>query len=289
LHLEKYDAGTDPVWAGGELVYTIHYNVTGQEIAQGVAIADDIPGSTTYVSCEGGTVCSRAGDRITWFVGDVLPGEGGVVTLTLQVDGPLPHGTVITNAATMSDDNGGAPVRADEETTVASQTIVRLPLILKDYVPAVELPDLMVAGIAVTPEGLVAGQTADIAVTIVNAGTRAPDRCFWIDLYVNPKQLPIEVNKGWFQAQSDAGLVWSLCGLEPDESVTLHYGDENYWADKSYFAGSFAQPGTYTLYAQVDSWNPGVAWGAVYESDEENNVYGPQSLEVGSSGASSGF
>jgi hypothetical protein len=292
LHLEKHDTATGPVGAGGELVYSIHYSVTGQEIAQGVAITDDIPVSTTYVSCDGGTVCSPVDDRVTWIVGDVFPGEGGAVTLTLQVDSPLPDGTVITNAATVRDDNGGAPVRAEEETTVAAQTSVRLPLILKSYVPVVEppgLPDLMVTGIAVAPEGLVAGQAADIVVTVVNTGTRAPDRCFWIDLYVNPKLLPIVVNKGWFQAQSDAGLVWSLCGLEPGESVTIRYGDENYWADMSNFAGSFAEPGTYTLYAQVDSWNPGVAWGAVFESDEENNVYGPHSLEVGSSEASSGF
>jgi len=34
----------------------------------------------------------------------------------------------------------------------------------------------------------------------------------------------------------------------------------------------------------VDSWNPGTDYGAEYESDEQNNVYGPYFVDVGGVG-----
>ncbi len=172
----------------------------------------------------------------------------------------------------------------DSATTVTFGAFVgkyrlHLPLVARSYGgPA--LPDLVVTAIQVTPAEPTAGQTVDLAVTIKNQGNAATQACFWIDLYINPKRLPITVNQGWFEAGSDGGLVWSICGLAAGESVTLHYNDTHYWPTQSQFSGSFAAPGTQTLYAQVDSWNPETTYGAVYESNEQNNVFGPQALIV---------
>jgi len=148
------------------------------------------------------------------------------------------------------------------------------------------LPDLVVTDITVTPANPSAGQEVEIAVTVENHGARAPDSCFWIDLYINPTDLPIQVNMGWFDAGSEAGLVWSLCELNPGESVTLTIDDAR--EEYSRFAGSFGAPGVQTLYAQVDSWNPGVDYGAVYESNEQNNVYGPHQVTVTGAGGAVG-
>jgi len=161
---------------------------------------------------------------------------------------------------------------------------IYVPLVFRDYAPALDLPDLVVSEILVMPDKPVAGQAVDIVVTIENRGTRAAGSCFWIDLYINPIRLPIEVNRGWFDAGSEGGLVWSLCGLDAGESITLHLDDEHFWSEYSRFEGSFTEPVIQTLYAQVDSWNPGTDYGAEYESDEQNNVYGPYFVDVGGVG-----
>lgn len=172
----------------------------------------------------------------------------------------------------------------DSATTVTFGAFVgkyklALPLVARSY-GGPTLPDLVVTAIQVTPAEPTAGQAVDIAVTIKNQGNAATQACFWIDLYINPKRLPITVNQGWFEAGSDGGLVWSICGLAAGSSVTLHYNDTHYWPTQSQFSGFFAAPGTQTLYAQVDSWNPDKTYGAVYESNEQNNVFGPQALIV---------
>jgi uncharacterized repeat protein (TIGR01451 family) len=288
-------ASVDTAYAGDTLVYTITIANTGTMNAGSVVMTDTIPAYTTYMpgSISGGSYDPVA-QAVTWEgtlnVGEPVTINFGVVITESEF---IPAGTFIQNVAIVDDGYAGHDVlelAADTHLFNANRPDrykVLLPLILKDRAPVVgpsKLPDLVVTEITVTPDNLVAGQAVDVTVKIVNTGRQAVDECFWIDLYVNPKLLPIEVNKGWFEAQSDAGLVWSVCTLEPGRSVTLHYGGENYWADMSNFAGSFAEPGTYTLYAQVDSWNPETDWGAVYESDERDNVYGPQSLEVGGSG-----
>jgi hypothetical protein len=161
-----------------------------------------------------------------------------------------------------------------------------LPMVARDLGP--QLPDLVVTSIAVTPANPSAGYPVDVAVTFKNQGNANTTACFWIDLYINPTQLPITVNKGWFQAGSEGGLVWWYCGLNAGQSVTLHYNDANYSAVDSRFDGTFTQPRTYNLYAQVDSYNLDTTYGVVYESNEQNNVYGPSPVVVGGSASSTG-
>ncbi len=160
-----------------------------------------------------------------------------------------------------------------------------LPLVARSQ-GGQQLPDLTVTAITVTPSNPVAGQATDVAVTIKNQGNVATPACFWIDLYINPTRLPIEINKGWFDAGSEGGLVWSWCGLGVNESVTLHYNDTHYWPSYSRYDGTFTAPRAYTLYAQVDSLNDATTYGAAYESNEQNNVAGPQTVTVSGGAAS---
>jgi len=281
---------SESAYGGDTLIYTIILSNTGTMNAGAVVLTDTIPEYTGYVvdSVSGGAY-DPAAQAITWRgpleVGESVSIQFSVVITELEF---IPGGEYIRNVAQVDDGyNGHTVLSLQADTHIFSaerpdRYKTYLPLIFRGYsTPAVTLPDLVVTEILVTPGEPAAGEEVDIAVTIENQGTRAPAGCFWIDLYINPQELPIEVNKGWFDAHSDGGLVWSLCGLEPGESITLHMGDEHYWGDGySQFAGSFGAPGTQTLYAQVDSWNPGVNYGAVYESDEGNNVYGPLDVIV---------
>jgi hypothetical protein len=66
----------------------------------------------------------------------------------------------------------------------------------------------------------------------------------------------------------------------PGESLTLRF-DDYYYMGTGYssFTGTLPIPGTKDLYALVDSYGA-ETWGAVFESAEENNVYGPHEITV---------
>jgi hypothetical protein len=253
-------------------------------------MTDALPSQVTFagfVTSNNGTATyNQATNQIVWN-GVVQVGSTTVITYAVTVNSGVPAGTVIQNLAHVRDEvNSAAALLSCDVNVVAQEPrryYIYLPLVSHNH-GGPQLPDLVVTGISVTPANPSAGQTVDLAVTIKNQGNAATPACFWIDLYINPTQLPITVNRGWFETGSEGGLVWSVCGLDAGQSVTLHYGDTNYRPAYSQFGGRFTSPLTYTLYAQVDSWNPSTNYGAVYESSEQNNVYGPYSVSVGGAG-----
>jgi uncharacterized repeat protein (TIGR01451 family) len=99
-------ASPSPVQAGGLLTYTLAWAVSGNEPAFGVTLSDTVPVSTTYQACYGGLSCGYAGGVVTWSLGTVNPPASGVVTLVVRVDSPLVSGTVIYNAAAITDTAG---------------------------------------------------------------------------------------------------------------------------------------------------------------------------------------
>ncbi|MCL4296682.1 MAG: DUF11 domain-containing protein [Anaerolineae bacterium] len=107
----------DPSLPNGIINYTLHWVVTGNEPAQNVTITDTIPANTTFFGCSG---CSQQGGVVQWNLGNRIPGENGDVTLQVQVNSPLPNGTVISNQAHIFDGNSGTPAAASTTTTVQS-------------------------------------------------------------------------------------------------------------------------------------------------------------------------
>jgi len=270
--------------------YTIRLANSGNMHAHAAVMTDALPAQVTFagfVTSNNGTATyNQATNQIVWN-GVVQVGSTTVITYAVTVNSGVPAGTVIQNLAHVRDEvNSAAALLSCDVNVVAQEPrryYIYLPLVSHNH-GGPQLPDLVVTGISVTPANPSAGQTVDLAVTIKNQGNAATPACFWIDLYINPTQLPITVNRGWFETGSEGGLVWSVCGLDAGQSVTLHYGDTNYRPAYSQFDGRFTSPLTYTLYAQVDSWNPSTNYGAVYESGEQNNVYGPYSVSVGGAG-----
>jgi len=270
--------------------YTIRLANSGNMHAHAAVMTDALPSQVTFagfVTSNNGTATyNQATNQIVWN-GVVQVGSTTVITYAVTVNSGVPAGTVIQNLAHVRDEvNSAAALLSCDVNVVAQEPrhyTVFLPVVANKH-GGPQLPDLVVTGISVTPANPSAGQTVDLAVTIKNQGNAATPACFWIDLYINPTQLPITVNRGWFETGSEGGLVWSVCGLDAGQSVTLHYGDTNYRTAYSQFDGRFTSPLTYTLYAQVDSWNPSTDYGAVYESSEQNNVYGPYSVSVGGVG-----
>jgi len=118
-----------------------------------------------------------------------------------------------------------------------------------------------------------AGDPVTIDVTIANNGS-AHAAPFWVDLYINPSQPPTAANRTWNMVCGMTpcfGITWAVpSGLDPGDSITLSSAPGQFAAPYSIWPGYFAR-GTADLYLYVDSWNPGVAGGAVAESNEGNN------------------
>lgn len=144
------------------------------------------------------------------------------------------------------------------------------------YLPMVtRLGNDLTGSFTLSPAGSTfsAGQPVTINVTVTNHGNEAVDG-FWVDFYINPASTPV-VNKSWYNlcAMSPCyGLAWYVTGLGPGQSVNLSSNPGSYKSDHSSWPGHFAA-GTTTLHLLVDSWNPGMANGAVTEWNEQNNLY----------------
>jgi hypothetical protein len=146
-----------------------------------------------------------------------------------------------------------------------------LPIVSNNYVAA---PDLIVKSIAAT--------TNTVQVVIENVCTSPVDNSFWVDAYINPSIAPTHVNQTW-QQLSTQGLVWAVTTsaanpLNVGALITLTIGGQYYSAINSHLNGPL--PIGTQIYAQVDSANANVSYGAVLEIDEinglpYNNILGP--------------
>ncbi|MDF1816524.1 MAG: DUF11 domain-containing protein, partial [Verrucomicrobiales bacterium] len=91
--------------------YTLTYTNTGDQVAGGVVLTDELPPFTDFVSASDGGVYS--GGTVTWNLDEVAPGETGTVTVTVEIY----TGGEVTNTATISDDgSGGADPTPDNNT-----------------------------------------------------------------------------------------------------------------------------------------------------------------------------
>ncbi len=123
LDLEK-SAEPSPVEAGGLLTCTLTVTNTGIVSATGVVVTDAVPANTTYLSC-GPAPCGEAGGVVSWTLGVLDIGIPRVLTMLVQVNSPLPNGTILTNTAWVTSTEGITDT--DTATTpVASAPILNL-------------------------------------------------------------------------------------------------------------------------------------------------------------------
>ncbi|GIV98023.1 MAG: hypothetical protein KatS3mg057_2680 [Herpetosiphonaceae bacterium] len=144
-------------------------------------------------------------------------------------------------------------------------------------------PDL-VASVQLTPDkqSFQVGEPVLITVVVSNVGSAPVTTPFWVDLYLNPSQVPT-VNRTWDQLctlNPCYGIAWRVTSpLEPGQSITLTSTPESYAAGYTNWSGSFAA-GTTDLYVYADSWDASLATGAVAEGNETNNLVALHGLSV---------
>jgi hypothetical protein len=149
----------------------------------------------------------------------------------------------------------------------APQHTTFLPFVLRPGAPDL----VMSIGISPDKRSFKAGEPVVVSVTVTNQGD-APAGAFWVDLYINPSSPPTAANQIWNTRCGLTpcfGMAWPVPnGLAPGQSITL--SSQSVPASYSAWPGWFAA-GTSDLYGYADSYNPGVATGAVAERDETNN------------------
>jgi hypothetical protein len=160
--------------------------------------------------------------------------------------------------------NGGFWLKAADEAVT-----LYLPVIVKNYIFG---PDLVIDSLS--------SDAAGPQVVIRNAGTAPVTDAFWVDVYFNPTQPP-GLNKPW-PLLAPAGAAWGVTTDIPvGDSLTLTVGDAYYFPQYS----SAGFPADVPVYGYVDSVNYATGYGAVWESDEGNNLFGPIDATAGSDGA----
>ncbi|MBM4261636.1 MAG: DUF11 domain-containing protein [Deltaproteobacteria bacterium] len=193
------DDTPDPVQPGAEIAYTLTYGnaTTANQTASQVTLRNTIPADTTFVSASNGG--AFAAGLVTWTLGDLAPGASGTRTLVVQVNTPLPNGTILTAQATLQD-NASTSINASQNTTVQSAPILALSM--------TDSPDPVQAG----------GQLA-YTVNYSNAGNAnqtAPSATLGV---------PLPANATFVSASNAGALVggiatWSLGDVPPGTSGT---------------------------------------------------------------------
>jgi uncharacterized repeat protein (TIGR01451 family) len=117
LAVTKSDS-PDPVEKGAELTYTIAWEVTGNEPADGVVLTDPIPFGTKFVSASAGGTYDVTTNTVTWTLGNKKPGDEGTVTLVVKVNKDFPNALDITNRVTITDAKPGKEKSAEATTKV---------------------------------------------------------------------------------------------------------------------------------------------------------------------------
>ncbi|HYC54143.1 MAG TPA: hypothetical protein VEL28_04315, partial [Candidatus Binatia bacterium] len=107
----------DPALPGSLLTYTLSYTNTGEGNLSAVVLSDLVDPSTTFFSA---TPPPDDGTTDTWTVGELAPGQGGSVEITVVVGDDLADGDTLLNAAGITAAEGASA--QDTEATQVSVT-----------------------------------------------------------------------------------------------------------------------------------------------------------------------
>jgi hypothetical protein len=148
---------------------------------------------------------------------------------------------------------------------------IYLPLIFKEFASG---PDLVIEGLSATNN--------EATITIKNIGDTPIKDAFWVDVYFAPKTTP-GLNQPCNNKFAQACVVWGIEQKQDEGSpldLPINPGETRVLTlDKVYFGDNGSSPPPYPVdvdvYARVDSVDFSTNHGAVLESNEDNNLFGP--------------
>jgi uncharacterized repeat protein (TIGR01451 family) len=120
---------------GELLTYTLTVENQGLGDATGLAIYDEVPADTSYEGCSGGQTCEENGDRVTWDLDLLLPGETIDIIMSVRVAADVVSGTQIVNGIYGVSCNQGISTSGTPLSIGVSQTnhMVYLPIMMRNH------------------------------------------------------------------------------------------------------------------------------------------------------------
>ncbi|MBC7938773.1 MAG: DUF11 domain-containing protein [Chitinophagaceae bacterium] len=103
------DADKETVSPGEPLTYTLTYSNRAATSTTGTTLSFPLPDGATLVGASGGTLSGRT---VTWNLGTLLAGTGGIRTVTVVPTADIPQRRFVVNAATLT---GTSPVTGIEQ------------------------------------------------------------------------------------------------------------------------------------------------------------------------------
>ena len=121
LSVDKKDL-SDPVNAGGILLYQLIVSNSGPSDAQNVQVKDTLPVGVSFVDASPG--CTESGGLVTCNLGTLGAGDTVSLLIQVKVNGGLPDGTQITNQAQVLSTTGdpASGNNTDSEVTTVKQS-----------------------------------------------------------------------------------------------------------------------------------------------------------------------
>jgi uncharacterized repeat protein (TIGR01451 family) len=160
-------ASPDTVPAGGNVTYTMIVSNLGPGAASSVLLTNNLPASTTFVSCgsTGSGVCGGSGNARQVSFSSLASGASETVTMVTQVNASTPDGTVLADTAKVQSSTSD-PAAANNSAT--AQVTVGGPG------PQAPVADLGLS-IDATPDSVLPDSPVTYEITLTNAG---PDAAF---------------------------------------------------------------------------------------------------------------
>ena len=95
----------DPVPAGGQQTFTVSWTNTGNQSTTDALVTATLPASTQFASATGNGNFNGT-DLVSWTVGSLPAGASGSATFNVDVDSPLPNGTILKSIASITAADG---------------------------------------------------------------------------------------------------------------------------------------------------------------------------------------
>ncbi len=191
------------VIANETLTYTITVSNTGQGLATGVLVSDTLPDNTSLVAATSPHIGPVNG-VITWSLGTLGIDDTRSMTMVVHVDSSVLDGTIISNTAWVSSDQG---ISASDTITTPVETIADLTVSKSD-----------------SPDPVETGETLTYTLTVTNLGPLDAQ-----DVYITDT-LPLDVTYGgvldappalWGPTVTPPHLTWYTPTLPADATVTI--------------------------------------------------------------------
>lgn len=190
------EASSSPVEPGATLTYALHYSNQGDSPIDPVSLVLTLPEGTSHAS----------GNELTFDVGRLTPGAGGVVEVSVDVDDALAFGSQLrATAALLEEDTTSRTTRSMSVVPVGSSPLV--------------------ATVEVGPNPVVSQSLAMVAVTITNPSTQthtaevALPMPQGINGILAPNYLPGATCPGG--CGPAAMMQWTVTDLAPGQSEVL--------------------------------------------------------------------